>query len=235
MGGLALMNLLATATIGQLTDMPMNVAATLVSLCGAATFLVLAVELQRQRIRSGQWRFRFGLGALLLAMAIAAVFFAVMASACRQNQQSFAESQTLKSELEAVLRGGTVSISMPGRGITCQVTRPTFSDDDLARVIDLASAGGTRTCELTMLFLAGTGVTNAGLCRLAACEKLTLVEPPPLNLSDEAVDALSKCGRLEFLPIDESRLSAAQIARLRESLPRLRLNGRTWAQRDGTK
>ncbi|HEV3339821.1 MAG TPA: hypothetical protein VG125_05675, partial [Pirellulales bacterium] len=186
-----------------------------------------------QRLRSGQWRFRFGLGALLIATAVAAAFFALTASAFRQTQQSFAESQTLKNELEAVLRTGTVSISMPGgRGITCQVTRPTFSDDDLGRIIRLASSGGTRTCELTTLFLAGTGVTNAGVCRLAACEKLVFVELPPLNLSDEAVDALAKCRRLEFLLIDERRLSAAQIARLRQLVPRLRLNGRTWAQRD---
>jgi len=233
MVGVAVMDLLGTAAVGWLTEMPTNVTATLAPLCGAAAFLLLAVELQRQRVLSGQWRFRFGLRALFLVTATAAVFFALVASAFRQNQQALAENQTVKDELETVLRGGTVTISMPGgRGITCQVTRPTFSDEDLARIIDLASYGGTRACELTTLFLAGTGVTDAGVRRLAACEKLVFVDLPPLKLSDEAVDALSKCRRLEFLLIDERGLSAGQVARLRESLPRLRLNGRTWSQRD---
>jgi hypothetical protein len=234
--GVAAIDSLATLVVARLTDMPFNGAAVLAPLCGAAAFLVLAVELQRQRVRYGQWRFRFGMSALLLLTAVAALFFAVATGSLRESRRLLAENGILKDELEAVMEGGTASISMPGgRGITCQVTRPGFSDADLARIIDLASRGGTRPCELSTLFLGKTSITDAGVCQLAVCEKLVLVELPPLNLSDEAIDVLSQCRRLEFLLIDERRLRAAQIDRLRGFLPRLRLNGRTWKERQRAK
>lgn len=160
------------------------------------------------------------------------MFFGFVTSAHRENQRAFAVNVELTKELEAVVQGGRISISMPGgRRIACQVTRSSFSDDDLARVIGLASQGGTRICELEMLFMGGTNVTNAGICQLAGCEKLVAVELPSIDLSAAAIDSLSNCHRLELVVIDERRLNADQLNHLRQALPHIRLNGRTWAQR----
>ncbi|HQU41681.1 MAG TPA: hypothetical protein PK867_02670 [Pirellulales bacterium] len=225
-------NLLGAAAVSQFAEMPINVFGLFAPLCGVAAFLVLAVELERQRIRSGEWRFRFSLGAILWWTAIASAFFALAMSGFRENQRGFAVNQQLRTELEAVVNGGTITISMPwGRNITCEVTRASFSDDDLARIVELASQGGTRPCELSFLFLARTSITDAGVRRLAACEKLVFVELPSMKLSDEAIGSQAKCRRLEFLFLDERRLSAEQFNRLRTALPDVRLNGKTWAAR----
>jgi hypothetical protein len=53
-----------------------------------------------------------------------------------------------------------------------------------------------------------------------------------MELSDAVIDALAKCRRLELLVIDERRLSAKQLTRLREALPEVRLNGRAWTERN---
>jgi hypothetical protein len=230
---IAAVSLASSTVVDYFTDVPTNVVVLLAPLSVAAAYVVIVAELQLQRMRTGAWRFRYSLRSILILTALAAFFFALASYGIRENQRQFAMNAELTKQLEAVIQGGKVSISNPGgRGIACQVTRASFSDDDLARVIDLASQGSTRTCELQMLFLGGTSVTNAGVCQLAARKKLIVVELPPIDLSPAAIDALAKC-RLETLIIDERQLSAAQLHRLRKNLPDIRLNGRTWAQRDG--
>ena len=202
-------------------------------LCVAGVYFVIVVELQLQRLRYGTWRFRYSLRSVLLLTAIAAAFFAVASYGFREQQREFVFNAELKKDLETVIQGGTVSISNPGgRGILCQVTRSNFSDDDLAKVIELASSGSTHTCELEDLLLGATSITNAGICQLADCRKLVVVELPPIDLSAAAIDSLSKCRRLEIVVIDERRLNAEHLTHLRDALPHIMLNGKTWAQRD---
>jgi hypothetical protein len=45
-------------------------------------------------------------------------------------------------------------------------------------------------------------------------------------LSDETVDALTKCPRLKWLAIDDSKLTADQRRRLRDTMPNGLINGR---------
>src|SRR6185437_2273129 len=45
--------------------------------CGWMAYLILAIELQRQRVLAGRWRFRVSLGALLLMMGAGCAFFAL--------------------------------------------------------------------------------------------------------------------------------------------------------------
>lgn len=217
-------------------EVPIDTTFMLATMCVVAAYLVVVIELQRRRLQYGSWKLHLSLRTLLLLTALAAAFFAVVSRATRENQRLMAVNVELQKQLEAVLQGGTVAIGMPGGArITCQATRASFSDDDLAKVIALASEGGTRPCELSMLFLSGTSVTNAGVRQLAACDKLVLIDLPPLNLDTAALDALVKCRRLEFIIIDERRLTREQGSRLREALPKVRLNGRTWAERDAVK
>jgi hypothetical protein len=226
---------LATAICGRFASMRVSMASAALPLCLVAAYLVLVVDVQTQRLRSGHWGFRFSKRAIMLWTAITAVFLALTTAAVRDNQRGHAESERLTKELEAVVNGGSVAIGgVWGRNIFCHVTRPTFSDDDLARIIELASHGGTRPCELSNLTLAGTSITSVGVCKLAACEKLLFLELGPIVLSDDAIDSIAKCRRLETLWIDERRLlTAEQMDRLRNALPDVTLNGRIWAKRRG--
>ena len=80
------------------------------------------------------------------------------------------------------MRGGTAWMGTPGgSGITCQMTRRSFSDDDLASLIGLASRGGEGRCELSTLFLEARALRSSGVCQLGTCEKLVHLELPPLD------------------------------------------------------
>lgn len=132
------------------------------------------------------------------------------------------------ADLQAVLRGGQAHLDGKRRGgIACVATRASFSDDDLARVIDLASQGGASPCQLTYLDLAGTSVTSAGVRRLAKCQRLAQLSLPPLQLSQDAIDALANCGALEFLTIGEQNLTREEIIRMLAAMPNVQINGRT--------
>ena len=229
-------NFLGTAIVSRFTQMPIKTELLFAPLCVIAAYIVVIVDLQRQRLLHGNWRFRFSLQTIFLLTASASAFFALLTHAVRENQRLFAENQTIKEQLESLMQGGTAWIGTPGgSGITCQMTRPSFSDDDLASLIGLASRGGERPCELSTLFLGSTSVTSSGVCRLGTCEKLVFLELPPMDLSEAAIDALAKCRRLEFLVIDERRLSAKQLNRLRTALPEVRINGRAWTERNRVK
>ena len=110
--------------------------------------------------------------------------------------------------------------------------RTDFADADLEKLIALGSRDGTRRCELTILFLGNTLVTDAGVCRLAACTQLRQLALPTRAFSDEAIAAVTHCRQLELLLLDERPLSENQLAALRSALPQLKLNGRTWQQRE---
>lgn len=198
-------------------------------LCGLAASVVLRVELERHFVRTGEWRVRFSLRALFTLSAIAAVFFAVLGHSLREQRRSRAADQLLVADLEAVLQGGQAFIYYRRwrDGVGCIVAHASFSDDDLARVIDLSSQGGARPCRLTYLDLAGTSVTSAGVRRLAECQRLAQLSLPPLDLSQDAIDALANCGGLEFLTMGEQNLTREKIIRMLEAMPNVQINGRT--------
>lgn len=196
--------------------------------CALAASVVLRIELERHFVRFGEWRLRFSLRALLTLSAIAAVFFAALGHTLRQQRRSRASERLMVADLQAVLQGGQASIDGKRRGgIVCTATRASFSDDDLARAIDLASQGGARQCPLTYLDLAGTSVTNAGVRRLAECQRLAQLCLPPLDLNQEAIEALANCGGLEFLTMGEQNLTREKIIRMLEAMPSVQINGRT--------
>jgi hypothetical protein len=214
------------------TGLPFRWTSTLMFLCGWTAYLVLAAELQRQRVLAGRWRFRISLGALLVMIGIACAFFALAGGELRQNNRWHAANLKLTADLEAVMRGGRATVSgLDGSNITCQATRPDFDDDDLARVIELASHGESGKCELAYLFLGGTKISPAGVRQLSGCKKLELLNIPSMPLDDAAIDAIAGCKRLQFLLLDEGQLTQPQLARLQQALPKVQLNGKTWATR----
>jgi hypothetical protein len=197
---------------------------------GMFTVLSIAVELQRQRILAGRWRLRLSLQSCLLVMFFVGLFFAGAGNAYRSDLRGLALNESLRAELESVINGGRVSMSQPGgRRISCHVRRPDFNDD-LAELIRRASAV-TGSCELTMLFLEGTQTSDVGVRQLGACSELAVLSLPSMPLDDRAVAALASLFRLELLMFDDKNLTPQQLATLRQALPTVRLNGKTWSQR----
>lgn len=217
------------AWISWWQKMPMTIGPIVIPLFGMMGYLVVVVELQRQRVLMGGLRLRLGLGAMLICMTLFCMFAAVVAHAIRQSQEWHATNLELKERLEAVMQDGAAYMgTVNGRSITCQVQRASFSDEDLEQLIRIATHGRARSCELTAVFLGKTKVTTVGVEKLAAGGRLTLLELPAIPLSSAAVDALAGCSELQFLFLDEKLLSPEQLAKLRQALPRLKLNGKDW-------
>ena len=225
-------NVLAMVLTAWYTGMPTRPWAIVVPCSGIVAYLVIAVELQRQRVLLGRWRFRLSLSTCLLLMLIAGIFFGSVGNEIRENQRGEAANRQLRSELEEVIRVGMVSIGcLDGREISCQITRADFSDSDLSRVIELASLRGGGRCEIVFLNLEGTSVTEVGLIQVSACRRMKLLALPSLRLTNEAISALAKCDSLQFLSLDERKSTPEQFAQLRQALPNVKVNGYAWRDR----
>ena len=199
---------------------------------GAIFWLVLAVELQRQRILMGQWRLRLGIGTGLILMALAASFFAVIGNEIRKNQRGHAANLTMKAKLEKLIDGGNAYISTPdGTGVSCDISRSSFSDDDLQQLIQLASERTPGVSQITLLNLENTSVSEAGIQAVRLCPHLTHLFLPRYSLSDETIAAIATCRKLSFMTLDESKITEEQMAKLGKSLPNLRVNGKRWSER----
>lgn len=216
----------------RMAEVPLNIAAVLAPTIGLFAYLIVAVELQRQRVMHGTWSWRLGLAATMLLVVLAACFCGVTANSLRTTKASADENVKLAEQLEGVIQGGHAWVgSLDGGNITCQITRKSFSDADLAELVRLSTSRRSGRCELTTLILDGTAITSTGLKELSACERLTLLSLPSFTPTDEAIEAISRCERLETLLLDESRLTSAQLALLRKQLPKVRLNGMQWQER----
>lgn len=223
------MQILVVSVLSWLVDVPFSLLAIATPLFGMLAYLVVVVELQRQRARHGEWRFQLGLASWMVLVTLFCLFAGLFAHNNRQVQEWQATNKVLEQKLKAVMGEGVVAMgNVDGRMITCQVERTTFSDDDLRELIRIASRDRARPCELTGMFLGKTKVTSKGVEELASSGRLTILELPAIPLSTEAIDALATCKRLNFLFLDEKLLSSEQLAKLKSALPRLKLNGRAW-------
>lgn len=223
------LQVLVVSVLTWLVDVPFTLLAVATPLFGMLAYLVVVVELQRQRARHGEWRFQLGLASWMVLVTLFCLFAGFIAHNNRQMQEWQATNKVLEQKLKAVIGDGIVAMgNVDGRMITCQVERTTFSDDDLRELIRIASRDRARPCELTGMFLGKTQVTSKGVEELASSGGLTILELPAIPLSMEAIDALAKCKKMNFLFLDENLLSSEQIAKLKSALPRLKLNGRAW-------
>ena len=71
-------NALAMLLLSLVIGVPFKLALVFEVSCGAIVFLTIAVELQRQRVLTGEWRFRLSISTVLILMIMAACFFAVI-------------------------------------------------------------------------------------------------------------------------------------------------------------
>ena len=199
---------------------------------GAVVFLTIAVELQRQKVLTGEWRFRFSISTGLLLMILAACFFAILGNEIRLNQRGHAANLVLKTKLEELIDGGSAYIStVDGTGVSCDVSRTSFSDDDLQKLVQLASERTPGISQISFLNLEKTSVTDAGLQTVRLCPHLTHLFLPVFQPSNESIASIVACPKLKYLSLDESKLTSEQIAVLTRTLPNLILNGKRWKDR----
>jgi Leucine-rich repeat (LRR) protein len=197
--------------------------------CGTFAYGTIAVELQRQRVIAKELRFRLGIKCYLILMVIAACFFAIIGNEIRATNLGHAANLVLKTRLEEVIDEGNAYIStVEGTGVSCHVSRTSFSDDDLKQLALLASARTPGTSQITLLNIEKTSVTDAGLRVVRLCPHLTHLNLPALPLSDESIASIGSCRKLQYLTLDESKLTSKQMVLLRSSLPKLILNGKPW-------
>ncbi len=224
----ALAMLLISWFIGTRFNLPLVFAIS----CGAIACSTIVVELQRQRVLTGEWRFRLSILSCLILMLIAACFFAIIGNDIRANQLGHALNLALKTKLEELIDGGNVYIStIEGTGVSCDVSRASFSDVDLQKLIQLASERTPGISQITLLNLEKTSVTDVGLQALHRCPHLTHLFLPAFQLSNESIASLVACRNLKYLSLDESKLTSEQVTDLRKTLPNLILNGKRWKER----
>ena len=85
--------------------------------------------------------------------------------------------------------------------------------------------------QISFLNLEKTSVTDAGVLKLDSCPHLQFLALPSIFLSDETIANIAKCTALAYLWLDEAKLTEKQLAALRTSLPKLKLNGKPWKER----
>lgn len=201
--------------------------------CGALAYGTVAVELQRQHVIAKEWRFRLGIKCYLILMVIAACFFAIIGNEIRATNLGHAANLVLRTSLEEVIDGGNAYIStVEGTGISCDISRTSFSDQDLEQLVLLASDRTPGTSQITLLNIEKTSVTDAGLRVVRVCPHLTHLNLPGLPLSDETIASIATCRKLQYLTLDESKLTSEQMDLLKKSLPKLILNGKRWKDRE---
>ena len=188
-------------------------------------YLIAQIELERQRVLTGKWTWRFSLAGILSMMFFVAIFFGVVGNELRKTQREFAEGKKVIASLQEVIgKGNAYAQSRNGR-FTVQVARPDFNDDDLREVIRLTTQENGGSQELAVAMLIGTSVTEQGLRELRRCPKLSMMTISTGPLSDETIAALNECPELENIILVESNFTAEELAHLRSSLKRAKVNG----------
>lgn len=189
-------------------------------------FLATVIELQRQNLKNSKFTFRFDLTYLFVVKLLAAMFFGSITAEVRASQRGFQRNLEIKTELEKLIGGGDIYLGgQNGKQITCLVKRKDFSDSDLANLIQASRGVDSGVCEITMLAIEDTAVSDSGLKELSACPKLEILALPPILLSDATLETLSTFRNLNYLTFDQKKITESQLNRLSEKLPNTKING----------
>jgi hypothetical protein len=196
-------------------------------------YLTTALEFQRQNLNANKTRFRFNLTYLFVMTLLAAVFFGSITNEHRVSQRGFQRNDEIRVELDKIIQGGNVYFgAQNGKRISCEITRPDFSDGDLAKLIVEATHRDSKVCEITMLVLEKTAITNDGLQILSACPKLEfLALPMSIALTDPTLETLATCKKLNYLNFNQKKISDAQFDQLSKQLPDTKINGVSYRER----
>lgn len=216
----------------------------LIAIAGIA---IVYVELQRQRILSGKSKWQIGLGATMWLTALAAVLFALLGHEYREyhhDQEQFRANQKKIAAMIEIITGDSsgaamtvIDTSLNASQLACYVQRATFGNDDLAKLIDVASEEGRIACPIKSLWLSMSNVDEAALreslAKVPALTDLAYFRYPIVEgrVEDATVDAIIKhCPNLQNLSWNLQEFTPEQIARLRSQFPEINVNGKSWTR-----
>lgn len=199
---------------------------------GYLVFFFTLIELRKQNFLREKSSFRFNLRYLFFVTTLGAVFFGSITAQVRDTQLGFRISEEVKSRVQARIDGVDVYIGgVRGKNISCVVNRASFSDGELKELIELTSGSDSHNCELVMLVLEGTQVSDDGLKQLSECRKLENLALPAIALSDDTIARIAECRSLKFLTFAEKKTKEQQRNQLYQKLPDAKINGRTYSER----
>jgi hypothetical protein len=217
----------------------------LVTIAGLS-YQIVAIEIERQRVLSGNRKPKIGLAALMMLIIVVALPLSLLGREYRAftgtrraelaHQQFIADAKVILSGPSTTAGwGGNVQIDSDGGGVDAFVYRPSFDNADLAKLLRLSKQSDPHI-PITGLILMSTQVDAAGLRQLADYPELidltyTTNKPDPLD--DETIDAiLESLPHLRGLSLDEPKLQPGQLDRIRERFPNLIFNSYGWKNRD---
>ncbi len=189
-------------------------------------FLVVVIELRRQRILTGKPAIRFGLASMMWLTTLIAIWLGFTLYMAREGQREYALGKKICESIQAVIGQGNAYAQAKVDRFSIQVLRKDFSDDDLNKVINLSKIDGELRSRIATLMLYGTNVTEEGFQSLNQCPSLETFATSVGPFSEETVEVLQQLRQLNFLIIDESKFTAEQLAELRNQLPGVKINGR---------
>lgn len=195
-------------------------------IAAAMICLVIAVEIQKQRIVVGRWSWRFSLAGMLWITLFVAVLLALAINIAQSTQREFAFGKKVVESIKAITQSGeTYSQSRGGRFVVV-VTRSDFSDEDLAKVIRVATSEGDSNCQIISMVIWGTSVTEQGLAQLESCPQLEVLSTSAGPFSESTRSRLAGLRRLRDITLDKTKFTVDDLEQLRSSIPHARVNGR---------
>ena len=189
-------------------------------------YLVVAVEMQKQRIAVGRWSLRFSLGGILWLTLLIAVLLAVTINIAHSKQQRIAFGKKVIESVKAIIQRGDAYRQSRDGLFVVNVTRADFNDEDLAEVIRAATPEGDSRCQIISLSICGTAVTGQGLAQLENCHQLEVLSTSVGPISKETTSKLAGLRRLRDITLDETKFTVDDLEQLKSSIPHARINGR---------
>lgn len=212
--------------ISYLFDVESQWKFVLPQIASAMIYLVIAIEMQKQRIIVGRWSGRFSLLGMLWISFFVAILLAIAINIAQSSQREFEFGQKVVDSIQAITQSGhTYSQSRGGRFVVV-VTRSDFTDQDLAAVIRAATSDSSSPCQIISLVVWGTAVTEQGLAQLESCPQLETLSTSTGPFSEATRAKLAGLQQLKDLTLDETKFTADELQQLRSSIPHTRINGR---------
>ncbi len=190
------------------------------------TLLPLALLLYVAKRRAeGKSARQFSLLAMLAAITVACVLFALLVSERRAELEAYARRERLQEAIMSIVGQGQVNVSST---TLIQVKRPSFGDDDLAKVMRLKDQLDESDAPLTFLDLSDTSVTDRGVAALANVESLEYCFLDRTGVSDEAIEALKALPNLKVLSTWSTGVTSERLLNLSKKRPELDIEPKTY-------
>lgn len=214
----------AKLAIGFLFNVQIDGFVVLPQTLGGLMFLLVAIEQQRSKIIYGNWRFRISLSGMLGLTLLAAIFIASVMQSIRVNQREFQFSKEAQANIQSIMGAGETYSHARGGRFVVVVTRPSFSGDDLRKVIQAAKPDHDSSCRIVSLNIWGTGVSETDLQFLSDCPQLEVLTTSLGPFERHTIDQLKQLRNLKSLILDRTKFSQQQLLELQESLRGVRIN-----------